>query len=114
MIGQVGEERVDDPQMLGVELTGMPGRGGGRQHGDAATGGGQASPLKLPGADTLPPALLVRANGQRVDGRAVQSQAAYFSQGRQVFQAVIYADKMDPEVAETFFSSLKLDAGTPR
>lgn len=79
-----------------------------------ATGGGQTSPLKLPGADALPPAVLVRASGQRTDGRAVQSQAAYFSQGRQVFQAVIYADKIDPEVAETFFSSLKLDAGTPR
>jgi hypothetical protein len=81
----------------------------------AALAGWQtASPLKLPGADALPPAVLVRASGQRTDGRAVQSQAAYFSQGRQVFQAVIYADKMDPEVAETFFSSLKLDAGTPR
>lgn len=79
-----------------------------------AAGGGQTSPLKLPGADLLPPAVLVRASGQRTDGRAVQSQAAYFSQGRQVFQAVIYADKMDAEVAETFFSSLKLDAGTPR
>lgn len=79
-----------------------------------AAGGGQTSPLKLPGADALPPAVRVRASGQRNDGRAVQSQAAYFSQGRQVFQAVIYADKMDPEVAETFFSSLKLDAGTPR
>lgn len=79
-----------------------------------AAGGGQTGPLKLPGADALPPAVLVRASGQRTDGRAVQSQAAYFSQGRQVFQAVIYADKIDPEVAETFFSSLKLDAGTPR
>lgn len=79
-----------------------------------AGGGGQTSPLKLPGAGLLPPAVLVRANGQRADGRAVQSQAAYFSQGRQVFQAVIYANQMDPEVADTFFSSLKLDAGTPR
>ena len=79
-----------------------------------AAGGGQTSPLKLSGADLLPPAVLVRASGQRADGRAVQSQAAYFSQGRQVFQAVIYANQMDPEVADTFFSSLKLDAGTPR
>ena len=79
-----------------------------------AAGDGQTGPLKLPGADALPPAVLVRASGQRANGRAVQSQAAYFSQGRQVFQAVIYADKIDPEVAETFFSSLKLDAGTPR
>lgn len=79
-----------------------------------AAGGGQTSPLKLAGADALPPAVLVRASGQRADGRAVQSQAAYFSQGRQVFQAVIYASQIDPEVAETFFASLKLDAGTPR
>lgn len=79
-----------------------------------AAGGGQTSPLKLTGADALPPAVLVRASGQRADGRAVQSQAAYFSQGRQVFQAVIYANQMDPEVADTFFSSLKLDAGNPR
>lgn len=79
-----------------------------------AAGGGQTSPLKLPGADTLPPALLVRASGQRADGRVVQSQAAYFSQGRQVFQAVIYAGQIDAEVADTFFSSLKLDAGNAR
>lgn len=76
--------------------------------------GWQTSPLKLTGAAVLPPAVLVRASGQRADGRAVHSQAAYFSQGRQVFQAVIYADRMDPEVADTFFSSLKLDAGKPR
>lgn len=77
-------------------------------------GGGQTGPLKLPGADLLPPAVLVRASGQRANGRAVHSQAAYFSQGRQVFQAVIYADQIDPDVAETFFSSLKLDTGKPR
>lgn len=79
-----------------------------------AAGGAQTSPLKLTGAAVLPPAVLVRASGQRADGRAVRSQAAYFSQGRQVFQAVIYADRIDPDVAETFFSSLKLDAGNPR
>jgi hypothetical protein len=79
-----------------------------------AAGGGQAGPLALPGADGLPPAVLVRASGRRADGRAVQSQAAYFSKGRQVFQAVIYADRIDPEVAETFFSSLRLEAGSAR
>lgn len=79
-----------------------------------ATGAGQATALKLPGAAVQPPAVLVRADGQRADGRAVQSQAAYFAQGRQVFQAVIYADQITPEVAETFFSSLRLAAGRPR
>ncbi len=72
-------------------------------------GGVQTGPLTLPGADALPPAVLVRASGQRANGQAVQSQGAYFSQGRQIFQAVIYADQIAPEVAETFFSSLKFE-----
>lgn len=79
-----------------------------------AAGAGQVVPLKVPGAAVQPPAVLVRATGQRADGRAVQSQAAYFAQGRQVFQAVIYAEQLAPEVAETFFSGLKFDAGNGR
>ncbi|MGC1174079.1 hypothetical protein [Polaromonas sp.] len=79
-----------------------------------AAGAGQAAPLKVPGASVQPPALLVRATGQRANGSAVQSQAAYFAHGAQVFQAVIYADSISPEVAETFFSSLKLDDGSAR
>ena len=79
-----------------------------------AAGAGQAAPLKVPGASVQPPALLVRATGQRANGSAVQSQAAYFARGAQVFQAVIYADRISPEVAETFFSSLKLDDGSAR
>lgn len=67
----------------------------------------QAGPLKLAGAALQPAPTLVRAPGQRVDGAAVNGQAAYFAQGSQVFQVVMYADKIAPEVAETFFSSLK-------
>ena len=69
----------------------------------------QAGPLKLPGAALLPPAVLVTARGQRADSTAVSGQAAYFVQGTQVFQAVIYAAEIKPEVAETFFSSLKFE-----
>ena len=65
--------------------------------------------LKLPGAALQPPAVLIKASGQRADGTAVSGQAAYFVQGSQVFQAVIYAAKIQPEVAETFFSSLKFE-----
>ena len=54
-------------------------------------------------------AALVAANGQRVNGQAVSSQAVYFVQGTQVFQAVMYAAEIKPEVAETFFSSLKFE-----
>jgi hypothetical protein len=79
-----------------------------------ATGAGETTPLKVPGASVQPPAVLVRAEGRRADGSVVQSQAAYFAHGAQVFQAVIYADRISPEVRETFFSSLKLDAGSAR
>ena len=65
--------------------------------------------LKLAGAALQPPAVLVKARGQRADGTAVNGQAAYFVQGLQVFQAVIYAAEIKPEVAETFFSSLKFE-----
>ena len=53
--------------------------------------------------------VLVKATGQRANGKAVSSQAAYFAQGSQVFQAVMYADKMTPDVADTFFSGLKFE-----
>lgn len=66
-------------------------------------------PLKLPGAALQPPAVLVKARGQRADATAVRGQAAYFVQGTQVFQAVMYAAEIKPEVAETFFSSLKFE-----
>jgi hypothetical protein len=69
----------------------------------------QSHPLKLPGADTLPAPVLVTAQGQRADGTAVSGQAAYFAQGGQAFQVVLYADRITPEVAETFFSSLKFE-----
>lgn len=69
----------------------------------------RAAPLKVIGAATQPPAILVKARGQRADGRAVSGQAAYFAQGSQIFQAVVYADKIPQDVAETFFSSLKFE-----
>lgn len=54
-------------------------------------------------------AVMVRATGQRANGQEISSQAAYFAQGSQVFQAVIYADKIAPDVADTFFSGLKFE-----
>ena len=54
-------------------------------------------------------AFLVKATGQRANGQAVISQAAYFAQGSQVFQAVIYANELSPDVADTFFSGLRFE-----
>ena len=53
--------------------------------------------------------VFVKATGQRANGQAVSSQAAYFAQGSQVFQAVLYADKISPEAADTFFSGMKFE-----
>lgn len=69
----------------------------------------QVLPLKLPGAAVLPPASLVKAEGQGPDGKPVSGQAAYFAQGSQVFQVVMYSPRIAPEAAETFFSSLKFE-----
>ena len=79
-------------------------------------GGTQVVPLKLAGASAEPAPLLVSAQGQRADGAAVTGRAAYFAQGSQVFQVVMYvgATKRDAapqavEVAETFFASLRFE-----
>lgn len=74
-----------------------------------AAGTAQSMPLKVAGASPEPAAVHVSATGQRADGALVQGQAAYFASGTQVFQAVIYAPAIDPDVAETFFASLKFE-----
>jgi hypothetical protein len=72
-------------------------------------GAPQVSALTLKGAAPLPAPVLVKAEGQRADGTAVSGQAVYFAQGTQVFQAVVYAGKLAPEVADTYFSSLSFE-----
>ncbi|MDB5882328.1 MAG: hypothetical protein JWP43_2206 [Ramlibacter sp.] len=69
----------------------------------------QESAFQPLGARRLPQSLQVVASGQRVDGSKVASQAAYFAHGRHVFQAVIYAEQLKPEVAEPFFSGLRFE-----
>ena len=75
----------------------------------AVPGTAQSMPLNIPGASPEPAAARVLAQGQRIDGAAVSGQAAYFAKGTQVFQVVMYAPKIESEVAETFFSSLKFE-----
>ena len=64
---------------------------------------------KVIGASAAVPIVRMQAQGQRADGTPVSGQVAYFAQGSQVFQVVLYAPKIAPDVAETFFSSLKLE-----
>ena len=62
-------------------------------------------PIQVAGAET---AIRVIARGIRPDGQAVEAQAVFFVRGSRIFQAVIYAPRISPEAAETFFASLKL------
>jgi hypothetical protein len=63
-------------------------------------------PFLPTGAMALPQSLRVTAAGQRADGSKVESQAAYFARGSRVVQAVVYADKVPTEAADTFFAGL--------
>jgi hypothetical protein len=69
----------------------------------------QERPFLPPGALALPNSVRVVASGKRADGSPVQGQAAYFARGSQVFQAVIYSDRVTPEAADTFFAGLKFE-----
>ena len=64
----------------------------------------------------LPQSARVVASGRYRDGRAVNAQAVWFAQaspqGVWLYHAVIYADAIGAEVADTFFSGLKLRAPT--
>jgi hypothetical protein len=50
----------------------------------------------------------VLANGVHPDGSAVVLQAVWFASGTHIFQASIYSDVDRPQVAETYFSGLRL------
>ena len=70
---------------------------------------GKEEPFLPPGGIALRESIHIVAAGQRADGSAVESHAAYFARGTQVYQAVIYADRLQPQWAETFFSGLKFE-----
>jgi hypothetical protein len=65
-------------------------------------------PFVPPGGAALRESVQVIAAGKLTDGRSVESHAAYFAKGSQVFQAVIYAPRLQPEWAETFFAGLSV------
>ncbi|MFI5443985.1 hypothetical protein ACHMXK_01735 [Polaromonas sp. UC242_47] len=83
----------------------------------SGAGATQVLPFKAPGLAPGLQAVLVKAQGRRADGSAVSGQAVYFVQGAQVFQVVLYASQVSPEVAETFSPASSCrprhDAGLP-
>ena len=75
----------------------------------AVPGSAQPLALRVPGASAGLLVVRLQASGRRTDGASVSGQAAYFAQGKQLFQVVLYAPKIAPEAADTFFSSLKFE-----
>ncbi len=62
-------------------------------------------PVQVVGA---PQAIGMQVQGIDPQGQPVQSRAAYFSNGSQVFQAAVYGAKLSPEAVEAFFGGLSL------
>ena len=67
-----------------------------------SSGGGVGAP-----SAGLTALMLVTAQGRRKDGSAVAMQGAWFAKDAQVFHAVVYAERISPDVTEAFFSGLK-------
>ena len=64
---------------------------------------------RVRGADGVPAPQKTVATGWRPNGSPVESQAVYFSRGNLIFYAVILADRIADDVAEAFFSGLKIE-----
>jgi hypothetical protein len=99
--------RLDDAGATGAALAGWK----------AATlvnmraGDPAEAPFRPPGNQPPAHAVRVRATGQQADGRAVQAEAVWLAwprgSGVQLVHAVVYADRVSPDVADTFFSGLR-------
>jgi hypothetical protein len=66
------------------------------------------SPLNIKGVVGASGALQLQAQGTQPDGRAVMAQGVWFVRGAQVFHAVMYAAKLNPEAADAFFTGFRL------
>jgi hypothetical protein len=72
-------------------------------------GASQSREMALTVAGATPNAQSVRVQiqGQLPDGRAVTEQLAVFAKGTRVYQATALGETLQPEAADTFFSSLR-------
>lgn len=59
------------------------------------------------GASDQPPPIRMHAQGKRQNGQALNTQALWFTRGGRLYHAAIYADKLDPDVTQTFFEGLR-------
>jgi len=67
----------------------------------------QLSGFITQGASTWPQPLRLAAKGRRQDGSAVAAQGVWFARGAHLYHAVVYADKLNQEAVDTFFSGIE-------
>ena len=105
----VSHVRLPDASLAGPALAGWKTATLANLHASQA----QERPFAIALGWPLPQALRIAASGQRADGSAVSAQAVWFARigpaGVDLFHAVVYADKIDPAVAETFFTGLQFE-----
>ena len=66
------------------------------------------SAFRLSNTREIADAVAVQATGSGPDGRPLVLRAAWFTQGRAAYVAMIYGPDLSPEVVDTFFSGLRL------
>jgi hypothetical protein len=68
----------------------------------------QLSDFMTQGASAQPQPLRLAAKGRRQDGSTVAAQGVWFARGAHLYHAVVYADKLNQEAVDTFFSGIEL------
>ncbi len=70
---------------------------------------GRTLPLRVPGATPAGGTGRLLLSGHRPDGRGVELQLALFAHGTHVFQATVLGERLSPEDAEDFVSSVRFE-----
>lgn len=70
--------------------------------------GAQRQPFSIRGANAQPEAVQLQAVGRSPEGRALTVQAVWFTRGNRFYHAVLYAERLTPEMSEPFFGGMEL------
>jgi len=65
------------------------------------------TPFSLAGDTPWPGSQKVQLEGSQPNGAPVQGQVAYFARGPQLFQALVYSDRLQAQQTEPFFAGLR-------
>lgn len=70
--------------------------------------GSNRQPYGIRGASAQPESVRLEALGRDSEGRAITVQAVWFTRGKRLYHAALYAPRPTPEMSEPFFSGMEL------